>query len=154
MTPKTRQGGAPKALENQVAKKNVRTFKKYCNFWQNCGFGMILVTILAPREARARRVRRIRGLEGKKVRRIGRKEGSEVQKERKFRSSEAQKNAGDSKRRPGGSADFNISKKSNISRWKNKHFQIWIFSDCCEWWSLIQKSKTFSFFKRFETFLG
>ena len=46
-------------------------------------------------------------LRGKKVRRIGRKEGSEVQKERKFRSSEAQTNAGDSKRRPDGSADCN-----------------------------------------------
>ena len=33
MTPKTRQGGAPKALENHVAKKDVRGRKKYCNFW-------------------------------------------------------------------------------------------------------------------------
>ena len=33
MTPKTRQGGAPKALENQVEKKNVQGRKNYCNFW-------------------------------------------------------------------------------------------------------------------------
>ena len=47
----------------------------------------------------AQKERRFRGSEGKKVRRFRRKESS-------FRSSEAQKNAGDSKRRPDGSADY------------------------------------------------
>ena len=33
MTAEMLQGGAPEALENQVAKKNVQGRKKYCNFW-------------------------------------------------------------------------------------------------------------------------